>query len=274
MKIKLSSLTERVSRYGSMAALAAALVAGASTALAQQGHHDHDDHDDGYYDGRVNIGEIRRVAMENGYREGAEHGAHDRRERATFNSRHGDVYQEADRGYRDEFGSRGEYQNAFRQAYQQGYSDAYYGRGRGGRYGDQGYYDQEHSRYDPYASSPTYRRNRNNSYGGYGSGGVYTNDPRYRTDREGDLDREEVARRAAQQGYYDGYQRGQYDRSRGTRRGNPQGHGAYEHALNGFDPEWGSAMTFQQYYRQYFVRGYEAGFGQRTMDRRYSRRWW
>jgi hypothetical protein len=141
-------------------------------------------------------------------------------------------------------------------------------------------YDYRNSPYDPYYNNPNYRRNPYNPYGNYGGNyGYYGNgypqtDSRYYDNREGDEDREEVARRAAQQGYYEGYQRGQYDRQSGARQPKPTGHGAYQFGFSGWNPDWGSAQTYQQYYRQYFIQGYNDGFGRRNMNSRYSRRWW
>jgi hypothetical protein len=66
---------------------------------------------------------------------------------------------------------------------------------------------------------------------------------------------------AQQHGFNDGYQRGQYDRRMGTRRPNPQGHGAYEFALNGWERDWGNASAYRQSYRQAFLQGYWRAFG-------------
>lgn len=226
----------------------------------------------------------------NGYREGFEQGQRDRRDgRRLEYQRHG-RYRDADHGYDDDYGARGDYQAAYRSAYARGYQDGYSGRtsdrGHDGYYGHDNGHDGW-SGYDPNGhrtdrgrySRPVYPRQQRGRYdnggyygGGYGNQAPY--DPRYRSDREGDEDREEVARRAAQQGYYDGYQRGQYDRSSGSRRPNPTGHGAYQYGYNGFDPDWGSGLTYRRYYQQYFVQGYNAGFGQRSFDRRHQRRWW
>lgn len=135
-------------------------------------------------------------------------------------------------------------------------------------------YDYRNSRVDPYAQYPQYRRYPSNSYpygnnNGYPYG--YSSAPYY-DNREGDLDREDVARRAAQSGYYAGFQRGQYDAAN-RHRANPYGHGAYQFGYDGFDPSWGSASTYQQYYRQYFIQGYNDAYSRRGYDRRYNRRW-
>jgi hypothetical protein len=226
--------------------------------------------------GSYGSGQARSMGTTNGYRQGFEQGERDRRDRRRFDYQNGGSYRSGNWGYNNQYGTQGEYQDAFRQAYARGYSDGFYGRAQNrDPYG----YNNGGRSYDPYGRGNNDRystRNRRSSGGYYPNGGYYggTNDPRYYSDREGDLDRDEVAKRAAQQGYYDGYQLGQYDRAQGTRRPNPQGHGAFQNALNGFDPEWGSALTYQRYYRQYFVQGHQAGFGQRSFDRRYQRRWW
>jgi hypothetical protein len=166
-------------------------------------------------------------------------------------------------------------------------------------------YDYRNSRVDPYAQYPQYRRNPynsrypNNGYyntypnynggyygnnypysnsGGYygnnypysNSGGYYGGYPNY-SNREGDIDRSEVAQRAAQNGYYAGFERGQYDAQRGNRP-NPQGHGAFQHGFDGFNPEWGSASTYQQSYRSSFVQGYNDGYSRRGYSNRFPRR--
>jgi len=281
MRILSDYVYRKAARIGSAVALAAVLIGVSVVPAAAQGrqhsHHDDDHYGDRHddYDGRrMSSSEARRVAMINGYAEGYEHGVRDRQDRASFNYRHAHGYQQATEGYTQSFGvSMRDYQNAFRQGYAKGYSDGYYGRSRSRDYNRSGISDYRNSPVDPYANYPSYRRNPNRNNDRYsGNGALYNG--RYYDDREGDLDREEVARRAAQQGYYDGFYRGQYDLRQGVRRGNPQGHGAYQFALNGWNPEWGSAQTFQQYYRQYFLQGYQDGFGRRQMNRRYSRRWW
>ncbi len=72
------------------------------------------------------------------------------------------------------------------------------------------------------------------------------------------------AQTAQQQGYADGAARGRYDRQTGRRTPNPQGHGAYQHGLNGWNREFGNTGFYRQNYRQAFVAGYQdAFFGRR-----------
>ena len=101
-------------------------------------------------------------------------------------------------------------------------------------------YDYRNSRNDPYTTYPQYRQNPYNRNGGY----------------------------------YAGFDRGAYDSQR-RNRANPQGHGAYQHGFDGYDPSWGSSSTYQQNYRSAFIAGYQDGYGQRSYSNRYPRnRWW
>ena len=85
--------------------------------------------------------ESRRVAYDNGYREGVKEGERDARSRNTFNYQDERTWQRADKGYHRSFGDWDRYQQTFRTGFAAGYSDAYrrfvpdYGyRGNGGVY--------------------------------------------------------------------------------------------------------------------------------------------
>jgi hypothetical protein len=239
-------------RVVSVAAMAAVMAVGASAAPAQYDGHGWDDHGRGGYGSRMSRSDIQRLAIVNGYADGYEHGLGDRRNRESFNYQHADEYRNARSGYSTDWRLERDYQNWYRQGYSRGYSDAYYGRSRNR--------DYDRGRVDRYPSA-----NRYPAYGGgYGSGGYYDN-------REGDKDRDDVARIAAQNGYNSGFQRGQYDAQQ-RNRPNPQGHGAYQFGYDGFDRSWGSASTYQQYYRQYFVQGYQDGYNRRSFNRSPYRR--
>jgi hypothetical protein len=54
-----------------------------------------------------------------------------------------------------------------------------------------------------------------------------------------------------------------------VKRPNPQGHGAYEFALNGWEEDWGNAGSYQQTYRRYFMEGYQDGYGNRAFRQNY-----
>mgnify|MGYP000929596482 CR=1 FL=1 len=126
--------------------------------------------------------------------------------------------------------------------------------------GSYGYYNG--ASYNNYGYNPYGYNSANYGYGNY----AYYNNGR------GDLSPNEVAERASRSGYYAGFQRGAYDGSRGFRP-NPQGHGAFQFGYDGFDPEWGSAQTYQQTYRQYFIQGYNDGFSRNRYNDRYRVRY-
>jgi len=211
-------------------------------------------------DRRMSRADIRQVATVNGYSDGFEHGTVDRRDRARPEYRDVTEYRNATSGYDRDWGMLREYQSDYRNGYAQGYQDAYYGKARN-RNMDRSrlrIYDHRNSPYDPYSQYPSYRTN------------PYGNNPRYDND-EGDRDRGDVAQAGAQNGYTAGFERGQYDAAQNNRP-NPQGHGAYQFGMDGFNPEWGSASTYQQSYRSYFIQGYNDGYNRRDSDRRYYRR--
>ena len=191
-------------------------------------------------DWRASRGDITRIAQANGYSEGFEAGLEDKARRERMSYRNEREYTRADQGYRSEWGQQSVYQSIFRQAFARGYQDAYYGRARNRSF-DRGAVTRPYGQYgyDPYYRSPGYRT------------------------APATIGTSELGQTAANRGFEDGYLRGQYDRSINVRRPNPQGHGAYEHALNGWVEDWGGASAYQQIYRQYFVQGYEQGFGGR-----------
>jgi hypothetical protein len=234
-------MSSKVGRVASVATLAAVLGVGfvAPTSASAQVF-------DRGRSGRVDRNEVQRLALVNGYADGYEQGLRDRRGRSRFYYQGAERYRSGRFGYNRSWGIERDYQNWYRQGFQRGYSDGYYGRSRSRDY------DRDR-----------WNNGRFNNYPGYGGGRYYDN-------REGDRDREDVARSAAENGYRAGFERGQYDASR-RNRPNPQGHGAFQYGFDGFDPEWGSASTYQQYYRQYFVQGYNDGYQRRAFNRNYRR---
>ena len=88
---------------------------------------------DGYGGDRT---EIRRQALEYGYREGFEDGRDDREDGNRYDYRDESTYRDATSGYRDEYGDVNLYRQYFRQGFEQGYRDGYEGGSRsGGRRG-------------------------------------------------------------------------------------------------------------------------------------------
>jgi hypothetical protein len=109
------------------ALLAGAVLAGlVGYAAAQNPYYDHDDYrydHDGYgYDG------FRRgmhVAREVGFEDGAQIAREDMWKGKPFNPRPRGRYDDADHGYRREFGSRHEYREHYAAAYREGYISAF-----------------------------------------------------------------------------------------------------------------------------------------------------
>jgi hypothetical protein len=69
--------------------------------------------------------ESRRVAYDNGYREGVKEGERDARGRDNFNYQDERAWQRADKGYHRSFGDSNRYQQSFRTGFAAGYSDGY-----------------------------------------------------------------------------------------------------------------------------------------------------
>jgi hypothetical protein len=228
----------KAARVGSAMALAAMIVLGASVspAAAQSRQFWQGPNAQGR---RVSSSDLRRIGTINGYSEGYEDGLKARRGNSRFNYEDADMYRQGNFGFQSGWDAR-VYQAAFRDGYKRGYSDGFYSRSR-----NRGY---DRSRITVYYPNgyPTYYRNSVGS---------------------------DFTLRATQQGYYDGFYRGQYDRQNRVRRPNPQGHGAYEFALNGWEEDWGNASAYQQTYRQYFMEGYQDGYGNRAFRQNYRQQY-
>jgi hypothetical protein len=114
---------------------------------------------------------------------------------------------------------------------------------------------------DRYENGGVYGRNRNGVYerggGYYGNNGGYYGRGGYN-----------VAQAAANQGYRDGLNTGASDGQRGQSY-NPQRSHFYRNATTGYDSSYGNRSTYQQYYRDGFLRGYQEGFRQYGNGRNY-----
>jgi hypothetical protein len=184
-----------------------------------------------YGDPRASSIEARRVAYDNGYREGLKEGQKESRQRDGFGYRDERTYQRADKGYHREYGDRERYRQSFRGGYSDGYAEAYRrlgyrdgpgNRGRGvgqGRYGQGGY-----------------------GQGGYGQGGYgYSNSV------------------AFQYGVQDGYEKGLED-IRKRRSHDILRHSWYRGGDRHYNSRYGSRQQYADLYRQGFRDGYERGF--------------
>jgi hypothetical protein len=144
-------------------------------------------------------------------------------------------------------------------------SGSVYDRNRNGvddRYENSSVYDRNRNGVDDrYESGSVYDRNRNGvddryeRNGGYGNSGGYYGRGGYGNNGYN------IAQVAADQGYRDGLNTGASDGQRGQSY-NPQRSHYYREATDGYNSSYGNRATYQQYYRDGFVRGYQEGFRQ------------
>ncbi|HKV39088.1 MAG TPA: hypothetical protein VJX67_07740 [Blastocatellia bacterium] len=71
------------------------------------------------------LDDIARIAKDNGFRDGLRAGREDREDGNRFDARNHIWYQNADTGYRSEFGHIEFYQRTYRQSFIQGYSEGF-----------------------------------------------------------------------------------------------------------------------------------------------------
>ena len=181
--------------------------------------------------------ESRRVAYDNGFREGVREGERDARSRDAFNYRDERTWQRADKGYHRSFGDRSRYEQSFRTGFAAGYSDGYrryapnygrYGSGPGGIYpnarGSYGYPEQGYPQ------------------GGYGyprQGGY--NSPAYSN------------------GVNDGYEKGRED-ARDRDAYDVLRHKWYREGDRHYKSSYGPRQQYENVYRQGFKEGYDRGY--------------
>jgi len=200
--------------------------------------------------------ESRRLAYDNGYREGVKEGERDARRRDVFNYQDERTWQRADKGYHRSFGDRQRYEQTFRTGYAAGYSDSYrrfapdYGyRGNGGVYpntrGSNGYPGQGGYGY-PGQGGNGYPGQGGNGYpgqGGYGypGQGGYGYSPAYSN------------------GVTDGYEKGRED-ARDRDSFDPLRHKWYREGDRNYRSAYGPRQQYENLYRQGFQEGYERGY--------------
>ena len=106
------------------------------------------DYDERRYDDRRNgfrESNAYEIGYQRGFRDGANHGVRDSRNREGFNYSHGRDYRNGDKGYRRHYGPRHEYAAGYRAGYANGYRSGFRNR-PGYAYENRGYgYD---NRYD------------------------------------------------------------------------------------------------------------------------------
>jgi hypothetical protein len=197
----------------------------------------------------------RRVAYDNGFREGVKEGEKDARKNQPFAYQDEKTFQRADKGYHREYGTPDRYRQSFRTGYAAGYSDGYqryapaygtggYGNGGygNGRYGqgravprpDGGVYGGTVGRYPP--QYPQYP-GATGQYGAYGG----------------------VRDLAGQNGFEDGLEKGSED-ARKNRSFDPLRHEWYRSGDRHYESRYGSRQEYKDYYRQGFKAGYDRGY--------------
>lgn len=87
-----------------------------SAALAQDHDHDHDWEHDQRFEGRS-------PGFHQGFRDGFNDGERDRQAGRKWH--YGPGYKHPDRGYRNEFGDKHDYERDYREGYEQGYKEGY-----------------------------------------------------------------------------------------------------------------------------------------------------
>jgi len=211
-----------------------------------------------YYD-------ARRVAYDNGFREGVKQGEKDAQKNRAFAYQDEKTFQNADKGYHREFGTLDRYRQSFRTGYAEGYSGGYqryapsyayggygepgngngrYGRGRavpradnGGVYGGTvGSYPQPYPQQYP----QTYPQQYPQYPGAYDPYGGYRNI-------------------ASQNGFNDGVEKGAED-ARRNRSFDPLRQDWYRSGDRHYESRYGSREQYKDLYREGFRTGYERGY--------------
>jgi hypothetical protein len=92
-----------------------------------------------YYETSRYGAEMLRRAINDGYQQGFYAGQADREDRYRFSPEEAYAYQDASYGYDGYYVDLGDYQYYFREGFQRGYEDGYYGSARYGSYSNGGY---------------------------------------------------------------------------------------------------------------------------------------
>jgi hypothetical protein len=190
-------------------------------------------------DAQVSYYDARRMAYDEGFRQGVKEGEKDARHGDRFAYQDEREYQRADRGYNRSYGDRDRYRQIFRDGYANGYSEAF------NRYSRYGGNNGAYGRPAPYPQSGPYSQRRP-VYGTYGNGGYYSP--------------------AFDNGVRDGFEKGQED-ARKNRSHDVLRHEWYREGDRHYENRYGSREQYKDVYRRGFQQGYEQGF----REWRYSR---
>jgi hypothetical protein len=230
-------------------ALCTTLLAFGAPAGAQQINGWMNQHSSSYADDyQWSYNDSRRIAYDNGYREGRRDGDDAARDRKPFDLEREKDFRNADRGYSRNYGDKERYRESFRRGYSAGYREAYdrYGY-NGGYYGGQATprRDNGYGYPAPYPTTPYPSSRYPNRYPEYG-GGYQSNV-------------------AFQNGAHDGYDKGIDD----ARHGRYPDYARQKWYRSG-DHDYNSRYGSKEFYREQYRRGFQEGY-----DRAYreTRRW-
>ena len=193
--------------------------------------------------------ELRRIAYDNGYREGLKEGEKDGRRSDAFEFRDEGAWRNGDKGYHRTHGDRARYRDFFRSGFEAGYADSYrryapaYGYGNG--------------RPIPRGAPGTYYPNRAPGYGYPDArypGGSYPGGYGY-------------SHPAVENGYRDGYEKGCED-ARDRDSFDPLRHSWYRSGDRNYRRDYGSREQYRDAYREAFRTGYERGYRENVGYRR------
>ena len=70
------------------------------------------------------------MATDIGYRDGLSAGQNDLRNRKQYRPEKHDAYEDADHGYRKDYGDKNRYKEQYRKGFMRGYEDAFHAQGR------------------------------------------------------------------------------------------------------------------------------------------------
>ena len=188
----------------------------------------------------------RRVAYDNGYREGVREGDRDARGRDAFNFQDERTWQRADKGYNRSLGDRWRYEQSFRTGFEAGYNDGY----------------RRYAPNDGYGGRPgsVYPNTRDNNYGyGYPGQNPYGYPgPNGRYPNGGGYDYA-YASPAHANGVRDGYEKGRED-ARDRDPFDPRRHKWYREGDHDYKSSYGSRQRYEDVYRRGFSEGYDRGY--------------
>ena len=193
---------------------------------------------------RVPYQDGRRVAYDNGYRDGVKRGEEAARANRPFNVERERDYRDAEDGYNRSYGDRDRYRDDYRGGFSQGYRDGY-NRRSNGTYGNGNYYPNGNYGYG-------------NGNGNYGNGGPYV----YGNGRNGNYGyggNGNYSYGAYQNGAADGYRKGLED-LQDRKSPDVTRQKWYRSGDHDYDNAYGSKEAYKVEYRRGFQEGYNRAF--------------